>query len=183
MRLNNRQAVFTAYFIGQAAYAAVVCGIVAAKFSAVHKGDGVEYYVAMNVLMVCMRTDYGFKSVSDELLRKFNAQLMGTLRTYFAGRIRVNEMVAENAAGLVPTVFCRLHISVGGRNAAVECSLQDMFTIGCFFTVERIVDAVIQTAVNGNYFVVCHYTLSFTKRHARRASSAASCISAGVLPL
>ena len=92
-------------------------------------------------------------------------------------------MVAENAAGLVPTVFCRLHISVGGRNAAVECSLQDMFTIGCFFTVERIVDAVIQTAVNGNYFVVCHYTLSFTKRHARRASSAASCISAGVLPL
>ena len=137
----------------------------------------------MDVLMVGVCTDYNLKSIPDEPTRKFHAQLVGALRAYLTGGIRMDKVIAEYTVHLAPTSFRCLHVVVGRIGTAVDRRLQNALTAGCFLAVQRIADAVIQTAVNGDYLVICHYTLSFTKRHALRASTAASCISALVLPL
>ena len=137
----------------------------------------------MDVLMVGVCTDHDLKSIPDEPTRKFHAQLVGALRAYLTGGIRMDKVIAEYTAHLAPTSFRCLHIIVGRIGKAVDRCLQNTLTAGCFLAIQCVADAVIQTAVNGDYLVICHYTLSFTKRHALRASTAASCISALVLPL
>ena len=139
--------------------------------------------MTMDVLMVGVCTDHDLKSVPDEPPRKFHAQLVGTLRTYLTGGIRMDKVIAEYTASLTPSSFRCLHVIVGRNGTAVDRRLQNALTVGCFLDIQCVADAVIQTAVNGDYLVICHYTLSFTKRHALRASIAASCISALVLPL
>ena len=137
----------------------------------------------MDVLMVGVCTDHDLEPATDKPTRKFYAQLVGALRAYLTGGIRMDKVIAEYTAHLAPTSFRCLHVVVGRIGTAVDRRLQNALTAGSFLAVQRIADAVIQTAVNGDYLVICHYTLSFTKRHALRASSAASCISALVLPL
>lgn len=137
----------------------------------------------MDVLMVGVCTDHDLKPATDKPTRKFHAQLVGALRAYLTGGIRMDKVIAEYTVHLAPTGFRCLHVIVGRIGTAVDCCLQNTLAAGCFLAVQCIADAVIQTAVNGDYLVICHYILSFTKRHALRASSVASCISALVLPL
>lgn len=119
--LYDGQAVFPANGIGNTPDIPKVCLEVAAEHFSVRAGDGVKYDVGMDMLMVCMGGNNGFKALSDQPPGKFYAELLGLFRCHFAGGIGVDDMIALNrAALLILTALGVQHIPAGGVQLTVD---------------------------------------------------------------
>ena len=102
---------------------------------------------------------------------------MGFLRRHFTGGVGVDDVIALDAAPLVPAALGGLHLPMGGVRAAVDAGNEAVGLTGVhavgdglrqrgFLLIQRVVQAVVQPAVNNDDLVICHYSASFTSRMA-----------------
>ena len=105
--------------------------------------------------------------------RKLHADLMGLFRGDFSGGKGVDQVVAQNAAGLSPAALGLLHIPVGAVQVTVDGRLQNGAAIRQsvffrpadvvqhgghigFLMVQHIVHTMVQSGADGDDFVVGH---------------------------
>ena len=91
---------------------------VAAVFAPVHKGNGIEHDMTVDVVMVNMCCNDGLKAISNKPVRQFHAEGLGLLRGHFAGGKGMDDMKTLYAALLVPAPLCPFHFPVGSFGAA-----------------------------------------------------------------
>ena len=177
LRLNDRQAVFTADGVGGLPQRAEITLKIAPVLLPVHEGDGIEHDMAMQMFLIRMGGDDRLVAVPQQAAGKLHPGLVGFLRRHFAGGIGVDDVIALDAAPLVPAALGSLHFRTGGFRAAVDpryqmARLGRLHAVvqsageGCFFLVQRVVQTVVQPPVDDDDLVVGHYSASFTSRKA-----------------
>ena len=165
LRLNDRQAALPAYLVGRAAQIPKITLEVAAVFLPVHKGNGIENDVTVEMRPVNMGRHNNLVLVPQQTAGKFHPGGVGLIRRYLAGGVGMDDMVAQNAALFVPAPLGGAHIRQGGVRVAVDACdklvrLVRVLRIGQrggeagLFLVQHIVNAVIHAPVQGDDFVV-----------------------------
>ena len=165
--LDDRQAALPAHFVGDTAQVPKITLEVAAVLLSVHKGNGIENDVAVQVRPVNMGGNDNLVFVPQQTLGKLHTGGVGLVRCYLAGGVGMNNVIAEDAALFVPAFFGSAHIRQRGGRFAVNARdkpvrLCRVFCIGqCIgkarlFLVQHIVDAVIHPPAQGDDFVIGH---------------------------
>ena len=165
LRLDDRQAALPAYLVGRAAQIPKITLEVAAVFLPVHKGNGIENDVTVQMRPVNVGRHNNLVLVPQQTAGKFHPGGVGLIRRYLAGGVGMDDMVAQNAALFVPAPLGGAHIRQGGVRVAVDACdklvrLVRVLRIGQrsgeagLFFIQNIVDTVIHASMQGNDFVV-----------------------------
>ena len=148
---DDGQIVFAAQLIRGAAHLVVVALWAGVVFLPVHKGNGIDDDVVVQMGFVQMRPDDHLIPLSEHPPCKLHPNLMCLLRCNFAGGKGLDEVVAENAACFSPTLFGRRHFAESMfRTAAIQNSSKE--TLLCFLWVDNIP----HTTVQSRFFSIGH---------------------------
>ena len=162
-------------FIRNPAHSSDIAFLVAVVLSAVPNGDGIPDQMVVDVPGIEMGADHHLKPPAQQLLCKFQPDLMGQFRGNLPGGKALHQMEPLHPFFLMPHFLDPAHILEGGFHGAakgrleqplfglvfiegiVDCPLQRflIFFAGALFLIEDIVHALVQ-AVNGNHTGVGH---------------------------
>ena len=110
LRLNDRQAALPAYLVGRAAQILKIALEVAAVFLPVHKGNGIENDMAVQMRPVNVGRHNNLVLVPQQTAGKFHPGGVGLVRRYLAGGVGMDDVVAQDAAFLIPAPLGGAHI-------------------------------------------------------------------------
>ena len=159
-RLDNGKIVFSADLIGYSPNISVVRLEVVPVHLSVNAGNRVENDMRVNMVVVNVRCDHCLKTPLQKPLGKFHAETVSLLRCYFAGRKRMNDVIAlYGAVFLIPAAFGVHHVRICCIKPTVNGRPEDLtvFCPLCFAFVQRVVDALIQPGMNNNDLIIGHF--------------------------
>ena len=106
---NDREFVFTAQFIGNLADSLIVTFEIISEHTAIRKTDGIEYNMAMKMLLIQMSADGAFESLCKKTAGKFTADLKALFWRHLFWGETLDNVIAEHT-----TVFRFLPSALGG---------------------------------------------------------------------
>lgn len=106
---NDREFVFTAQFIGNLSDSLIVTFEIISEHTAIRKADGIEYNMAMKMLLIQMSADGAFESLCKKTAGKFTADLKALFWRHLFWGETLDNVIAEHT-----TVFWFVPSALGG---------------------------------------------------------------------
>ena len=111
-------------------------------------------------------------AVAKQTLGKGHADGVGLLRCHLAGHKGLDEVLPHHAAQPAEPLLCLLHLGIGGFTASAvngrrkemlfrflwNCGVSNTSVQCGLFTIDNIIDTVIQPPANGKHLCVSHVT-------------------------